>query len=59
MYCAKQGGLSSYQRSYVWNDEDVRTLLASVAKGFPVGALLTLETGKSLKFKPSLGKSPK
>ena len=46
--------LPEFQRSYVWNDEDVRSLLASVAKGFPVGALLTLETGGSLKFKPRL-----
>lgn len=46
--------LPEFQRSYVWNDEDVRSLLASVAKGFPFGALLTLETGGSLKFKPRL-----
>ena len=46
--------LPEFQRSYVWNDEDVRSLLASVAKGFPVGALLTLETGGELNFKPRL-----
>lgn len=46
--------LPEFQRSYVWNDSDVRSLLASVAKGFPVGALLTLENGGPVKFKPRL-----
>lgn len=46
--------LPEFQRSYVWNDEDVRSLMASVAKGFPVGALLTLQTGGDVKFKPRL-----
>ena len=34
--------LPDFQRDYVWADEDVRSLIASIAKGFPVGALLTL-----------------
>lgn len=46
--------LPEFQRSYVWNDSDVRALLASVLKGFPVGALLTLETGGELRFKPRM-----
>jgi hypothetical protein len=46
--------LPEFQRSYVWNDTDVRSLIASVVKGFPVGALLTLETGGELRFKPRL-----
>ncbi len=46
--------LPEFQRSYVWNESDVRSLLASVAKGFPVGALLTLEAGGELKFMPRL-----
>jgi len=44
--------LPEFQRDYVWGDEDVRSLLASVAKGFPIGALLTLETGGEVEFKP-------
>jgi hypothetical protein len=36
----------------VWNEGDVRSLLESIAKGFPVGALLTLERGGSIEFKP-------
>lgn len=46
--------LPDFQRSYVWNDEAVRQLLVSIAQGFPVGALLTLETGGDVSFKPRL-----
>lgn len=46
--------LPEFQRDYVWGDSDVRSLIASVAKGFPVGALLTLETGGEIEFKPRL-----
>lgn len=44
--------LPDFQRDYVWGDDDVRSLIASIAKGFPVGALLTLETGGQVAFKP-------
>lgn len=46
--------LPDFQRDYVWGDEDVRKLIASVARGFPVGALLTLEAGGQVRFKPRL-----
>jgi hypothetical protein len=46
--------LPDFQRDYVWGDEDVSSLIASIAKGFPVGALLTLETGGEVEFKPRL-----
>lgn len=46
--------LPDFQREYVWGDEDVRSLIASVAKGFPIGALLTLQTGGDIRFKPRL-----
>ncbi len=46
--------LPDFQRSYVWGDEDVRMLLASVLRGFPVGALLTLSTGGEVTFRPRL-----
>lgn len=46
--------LPDFQRDYVWGDEDVKSLIASIAKGFPVGALLTLETGGEVEFKPRL-----
>ncbi len=46
--------LPDFQRDYVWGDEDVTSLIASIAKGFPVGALLTLESGGEVEFKPRL-----
>jgi uncharacterized protein with ParB-like and HNH nuclease domain len=46
--------LPDFQREYVWGDDDVRSLLASIAKAFPVGALLMLETGSEVRFKPRL-----
>lgn len=46
--------LPDFQRDYVWDEEDVRSLIASVAQGFPVGALLTLESGGPVEFKPRL-----
>lgn len=42
--------LPDFQRDYVWGDDDVRSLIASVARGFPVGALLTLQTGGEVRF---------
>ena len=30
--------LPDFQRSYVWEDEDIQSLIASVAKGYPIGA---------------------
>ncbi len=44
--------LPDFQRDYVWGDDDVQSLIASIAKGFPVGALLTLENGGDVVFKP-------
>ena len=44
--------LPDFQRDYVWTDNDVKSLIASVAKGYPVGALLTLQTGGEVDFKP-------
>jgi hypothetical protein len=43
--------LPEFQRDYVWDEEDVCSLLESVVKGFPVGALLTLECGGQVNFK--------
>lgn len=44
--------LPEFQRDYVWADEDVRGLIASISRGFPIGALLTLEAGGEVRFKP-------
>src|SRR4051794_34145009 len=44
--------LPEFQRDYVWPEEAVVSLLASVAKGYPVGALLFLERGGEVDFQP-------
>ena len=46
--------LPDFQRSFVWEDEDVRNLIASVAKGYPIGAFLSLQTGGEVRFQPRL-----
>ncbi|MFN3280059.1 MAG: DUF262 domain-containing protein [Tabrizicola sp.] len=46
--------LPDFQRSYVWGDEDVKALIASILRGFPVGALLTLRAGGEVNFRPRL-----
>ncbi len=35
--------LPDFQRGWVWDDEHVRALLVSVARSFPVGAVMLLE----------------
>ena len=35
--------LPDFQRSWVWDEERIKGLLASVSQAFPVGALMTLE----------------
>lgn len=44
--------LPEFQRSWVWDEDNIRSLLASVFNGYPVGALLTFETGGSVEFQP-------
>lgn len=43
--------LPDFQRGWVWDDEHIRSLLASVAREFPIGAVMLLETGGDAKFK--------
>ena len=42
--------LPDFQRGWVWDDEHVRSLLISVARSFPVGAVMLLETGGDVLF---------
>lgn len=44
--------LPDFQRSWVWDDERIRGLIASISQAFPVGALMALETGGEVDFKP-------
>ncbi|MEG5434934.1 DUF262 domain-containing protein, partial [Enterobacter asburiae] len=42
--------LPDFQRGWVWDDEHVRSLLVSIARSFPVGAVMLLETGGEVRF---------
>src|SRR6266446_50524 len=45
--------LPDFQRGWVWDDERIRSLLASVSVSFPIGAVMLLETGgQHVRFKP-------
>ena len=44
--------LPDFQRSWVWDIDRLTSLLASVSKGFPVGALMALESGGVVSFHP-------
>ena len=43
--------LPDFQRGWIWDDDRIRGLLASISKGFPVGAVMTLAAGSDIKFK--------
>lgn len=44
--------LPDFQRSWVWDEDRIKSLIASVSRAFPVGALMTLATGGPVEFKP-------
>ena len=44
--------LPDFQRSWVWDEDRIKSLISSVSRAFPIGALMTLETGGEVDFKP-------
>ena len=44
--------LPDFQRGWVWDDDRIRSLLASISVAFPIGAITTLQTGGEAKFLP-------
>ena len=57
-------GLPEFQRDFRWEEDRIRSLLASIASGFPIGTLMSLESGGEVRFKtrplqgaPALGPS--
>ncbi|MDQ2079049.1 DUF262 domain-containing protein [Xanthobacteraceae bacterium Astr-EGSB] len=44
--------LPDFQRSWVWDEDRIKSLIASVSRAFPIGALMTLDTGGDVDFKP-------
>ena len=44
--------LPDFQRGWVWDDNRIKGIIASVAKSFPIGAIMLLETGNdNIRFK--------
>jgi hypothetical protein len=44
--------LPDFQRSWVWDENRLKSLVASISRAFPIGAVMTLETGGEANFKP-------
>lgn len=42
--------LPDFQRGWVWDDEHVKSLLISIARSFPVGAVMMLDAGGDIRF---------
>lgn len=45
--------LPDFQRGWVWDDNHISSLLASISLSYPIGAVMTLQTGNpDVKFRP-------
>ena len=42
--------LPDFQRGWIWDDDHVRSLLVSIARSFPVGAVMMLEAGGDIRL---------
>lgn len=42
--------LPDFQRGWVWDQDRITDLLASISEGFPVGALMTLDASGEVSF---------
>ena len=47
--------LPDFQRDWVWGDRQIKSLLASVSLGIPIGTLLTTEADDRLSHRPFVG----
>ncbi len=43
--------LPEFQRSWVWSDSKIKKLIESISSGFPMGAVMFLESGGDARFK--------
>ena len=47
--------LPDFQRGWVWDNEHIRSLLASISLSYPIGAVMMLQTGNpDVRLKPRL-----
>ncbi|ABD42650.1 protein of unknown function DUF262 [Methanospirillum hungatei JF-1] len=44
--------LPDFQRGWVWDDNHIRSLIASVSRSFPIGAVMTMAVGENVRFRP-------
>lgn len=42
--------LPDFQRGWIWDDDHIRDLLVSIARSFPIGAVMLLEAGGAVRF---------
>lgn len=42
--------LPDFQRGWVWDDNHIRDLLVSIARSFPIGAIMLLQSGGEVRF---------
>jgi len=42
--------LPDFQRGWVWDDQNIRSLLVSMTRSFPIGSIMLLETGGDARF---------
>jgi uncharacterized protein with ParB-like and HNH nuclease domain len=42
--------LPDFQRGWIWDDSHIRSLLVSIARSFPIGSIMLLETGGEARF---------
>src|ERR1700726_2298110 len=47
--------LPDFQRGWVWDDDHIASLLSSISLSYPIGAVMTLQTGNpDVRFRPRL-----
>lgn len=44
--------LPDFQRGWVWDDNRIRALIASVSRSYPIGAITAMEVSNSIRFLP-------
>ena len=46
--------LPDFQRGWIWDDVRIKDLLVSISRGFPIGAVMTLDAGGDIRFQSRL-----
>ncbi|MFH0967830.1 MAG: DUF262 domain-containing protein [Methanobacteriota archaeon] len=51
--------LPDFQRGWVWDDNHIRSLIASISRSFPIGAVMTMAVNENVRFRPGILKGQK